>query len=68
MVSNNDAGGLPLVLTYSSPINSTVPTDSISSLFPSVLGSYSSRSGIVMNIYSSLNVFNKTLLDLRSNA
>ena len=67
-LSNNDLAGSNLILTYPSPINESLPASTISSFFPSILGSYSSQSGIVWAIYSSLNTIDQTLQTLRQNA
>lgn len=67
-LSNNDLSGSNLILTYPSPINESAPTSNISSVFSSILGGYSSQSGIVWAIYSSLNTLDQTLQTLRRNA
>lgn len=50
-ISNNDANGSDLTLTYNTPFDASITTGSISSLFPSVLGSYKSQNGIVYPLY-----------------
>ena len=50
-LSNNDTSGSDLILSYSSPINESLTDSAIFSIIPSILGSYSSRSGLVWIIY-----------------
>lgn len=56
-ISNNDAAGSSLTLTYNTPIDTTTSTGSISSRFPTVLGSYSSQTGLVWSLYSTIYQF-----------
>ena len=51
-ISNNDAAGNLLTLNYNTPIDASVSTGIISSTFPTVLGSYSSKTGLVWNLYT----------------
>ncbi len=54
-ISNNDMAGSNLVLNYGTPLDSATPTGSINSLFPTLLGSYSSKTGYVYTLYLALN-------------
>lgn len=50
-ISNDDAAGNDLNLNYNTPLDAAVTTSTIASTFPSVLGSYKSKSGIVWGLY-----------------
>lgn len=67
-ISNNDAIGSDLVIGYPSPINESTSIGTVSSIFPSILGSYSSQSGIIWAIYQALSTLDSTLQDLRTSA
>jgi hypothetical protein len=66
LISNNDAAGNPLVLTYNTPIDSTTSSGSINSDFIGVLGSYSSNSGLVFSLYTTIYLFEQTLSSLQT--
>lgn len=67
-ISNNDANGTSLTLTYNTPIDTTIASSSISSTFPTALGSYSSQTGLVWSLYSAINPFNQFLANFKANA
>lgn len=67
-ISNNDANGTNLTLTYNTPIDTTTTSSSISSTFSTVLGSYSSQTGLVWSLYSAINPFNQFLTKFKANA
>ena len=50
-----------LVLTYSSPLNSSSPSSSIPSGFPSVLGTSTANPSLVYAAYSSLTIYQSVL-------
>jgi len=54
LISNNDASGNPLVLSYNTPIDNAISSGSISSSFIPILGSFSGTNGLVWNLYSSI--------------
>lgn len=57
LISNNDAAGNPLVLSYSTPIDTTTSTGSTNSTFIGILGSFSTMTGLVFDVYTSILVF-----------
>lgn len=57
-IPNNDGvSGSGMSLVYSSPLDSAVPTSTVSSTFPSVLGSFASQSGYIWSLYQSVYTF-----------
>lgn len=57
-IPNNDGtNGSSLTLTYSTPLDSATSSGTVSSTFPSILGSYASQSGYIWGIYQSVYVF-----------
>ena len=66
LVSNNDASGSNLVLSYNTPLNTTTSTGSVNSDFIGILGSYSATSGLVFDLYTSIYIFEKALSALQT--
>jgi hypothetical protein len=57
LIPNNDAvNGGGLTLTYSTPFDSASSSGTVSSTFPSILGSYASQSGYVWGIYQAVYI------------
>lgn len=67
-ISNNDPSGSNLVLTYSTPLDTPSSTGTIASNFPEVLGSYSSKTGLVWRLYSEINSYEQLLSNFKANA
>lgn len=57
-IPNNDGtSGSGLTLTYSTPLDSATSSGSISSVFPTILGSYASQNGYVWGLYQAVYAF-----------
>ena len=67
-ISNNDMVGSNLTLNYATPLDSTTPTGSINSMFPTLLGSYSAKTGYVYVLYTALNTLYQVIFAVKNNA
>lgn len=54
------------MLSYNTPLNNTVSTGSINSTFIDILGSFSTSTGLVMDLYNSINPFWKNVSGLQN--